>query len=190
MAYTYSLGAVKPHVAAAANSIGPMFGIRTIYGWRPVDPFPDHPSGLALDFMIPNRQTGDALAAYVIANAGSLGVKYLIWYRQTWNPAKGWHPYTGSSNPHTDHVHVTFLPQGGSGGLTVTPVGLSNVALPGTEALSKLNDALKYLITPGAWKRVGVFFGGAALVIIAVVKMQGAQSAVGQVVNVAKKVAS
>jgi hypothetical protein len=35
-------------------------------------------------------------------------VKYLIWNRQIWNPAKGlsWRPYSGK-NPHTKHLHIS-----------------------------------------------------------------------------------
>lgn len=106
----YTLGAVKPDVAAAAYEIGPRFNIKTIYGWAPGQ-F-DHPKGLALDFMINTpglgKPVGDALAGYVLANAKRLNVKYVIWYRQSWNPNRGtWVAYSGDS-PHTDHVHVSF----------------------------------------------------------------------------------
>lgn len=103
----YDLKNTKPWVNAAGQLLGSMFGIKTIYGWRQSDPFPDHPSGHALDFMtdIPN---GNALASYAIANANALGIKYIIHNRQVWNPKQGWHSYTSTSNPHTDHVHITF----------------------------------------------------------------------------------
>lgn len=126
----YNLGPVLPVTAAAANILGPMFNIKTIYGWRQSDPFPDHPSGHALDFMIPNTDTGNRLAAYAQANAGALGVKYIIWNRQYWQPSQGtaWVPYTQTSNPHTDHVHITFLDSTNGG--TVT----NNGAAGGTAA--------------------------------------------------------
>lgn len=106
----YKLGAVKPDVAAAAYEIGPKFNIKTIYGWAPG--IYDHPKGLALDFMINTpglgKAVGDALAGYVLANAGRLNVKYVIWYKRSWNPTRGtWVPYSGDSD-HTDHVHVSF----------------------------------------------------------------------------------
>lgn len=112
----YSLGAVKPHVEQAAYAIGPRFGIRTVYGWAPGQY--DHPKGLALDFMVSDlpgdaakhKTIGDALAAFVLANAAALRVSYVIWYRRSWNPKRGtWAPYSGDSE-HTDHVHVSFLP--------------------------------------------------------------------------------
>jgi hypothetical protein len=116
-----NLGPVQAHVRDSINLLAGMFGFKTVGGWRANDPYPDHPSGLAGDFMtndIPNgKSIGDQLAAYVVANADALGVKYVIWYRQVWTREKGWHKYTGSSNPHTDHVHITWNATPGTGGL-------------------------------------------------------------------------
>lgn len=111
----YNVGPVKPWVQEAADYIGSKFGVKTIGGWRKSDPFPDHPSGHALDYMISSRQQGDAIAADLIANARALGLKYLIWNRRTYNVQRGtWAPYTSTSNPHTDHVHATFNPVPGT----------------------------------------------------------------------------
>lgn len=137
----YNLGPVKPWVEAAAYFLGPRHGIKTIGGWRASDPFPDHPSGHALDFMVDSKQQGDALASDVIANASALGVKYLIWNHQTWNPQQGWHPYTSTSNPHTDHVHVTFNDQPGTGVPdALSPAGLTG-ATPTALQLAKVDDS-------------------------------------------------
>ena len=90
-------------------------------GSRPVATS-DHPKGLAVDFMIPrwNTAAGNAfgwrVAHFVQANAGKLGVKYIIFDAKKWNPAvsNAWRPYVhqnGNSNPtlaHRDHVHVSF----------------------------------------------------------------------------------
>lgn len=106
----YDLGAVKPHVEAAAYEIGPMFNITRIIGKVPG--LFDHPKGLALDYMTSNRSTGDALAAYAISNVNRLRITYVIWYRHIWSVARaseGWRPYVGVS-PHTNHVHVSFRP--------------------------------------------------------------------------------
>lgn len=114
VAASYKLGPVKPYVAAAAAEIGPRFNIKTIYGWAPG--LYEHPKGRALDFMIDTpglgKPVGDALAAYVLANAARLNVMYVIWNRRViWmtgpRASEGWHAYTGT-NPHTDHVHVSF----------------------------------------------------------------------------------
>lgn len=114
---SYYLKGVKSDVAKAAMQLGPMFGIKTIYGKGPGSvPGSDHPHGLATDFMISNTKNGKArgtnLANYVIQHAKSLNVKYVIWYHYIWYPGgrghtAGWHKYSGPS-PHTDHVHVSY----------------------------------------------------------------------------------
>jgi hypothetical protein len=108
----YKLGPVKAWTEQEAYDIGTQFGLKTIGGWRASDPYPDHPSGKALDLMINNipngKAVGDAMAAWLIKNASGIKMKYIIWQRQSWNPQRGtWVKYTGS-NPHTDHVHITF----------------------------------------------------------------------------------
>lgn len=117
-ASVYVLGPVQPQTAALANTIGPMFKIKTVGGWRASDPYPDHPSGLAADFMVPltpeGELTGNALAAYVQENAAQLGVDYIIWNQRTWSLARddeGWRPMQDRGSPtanHRDHVHVTL----------------------------------------------------------------------------------
>jgi hypothetical protein len=120
----YNLGPVKPWVESAAYLVGNKFNVKTIYGWRAQDPFPDHPSGHALDYMITSQAQGQAIADYLQQNASALGVKYIIWNRQVWEadgkPVAGWHAYTSTSNPHTDHVHVTFNDQPGTGAVSDT----------------------------------------------------------------------
>lgn len=166
----YNLGPVLPHVAAAANAVGPMFGITTAYGWRAADPFPDHPSGRAVDFM---TSAGDALAQYFVAHAAEWSVDYIIWNRRSWNSVrKTWVPYTGS-NPHIDHVHVTFFAtpgtNGGLGG--ATPVGLPAGASPVSvysETLEKLETLFVLLSDRGTWIRVGLFAGGSLLLAMGI----------------------
>jgi hypothetical protein len=133
----YSLGPVKSWVAQAAYFLGPRHGIKNIGGWRRSDPFPDHPSGHALDFMVPDTATGDSLAADAIVNARPLGIKYIIWNRRSWNPQRGtWVPYTSTSNPHTDHVHITFNDSPGTG----VPGGAIPVGLGTTGGNSTTDD--------------------------------------------------
>lgn len=131
----YNVGPVKPWVQAAADFLGSMFNVKTIGGWRKTDPFPDHPSGHALDFMV-DIPTGNALAEYAIANYQTLGIKYIIHDHRVWNPKQGWHPYTSTTNPHTDHVHITFNDTPSAafmngtalGGALGSGVGLTDVA--------------------------------------------------------------
>lgn len=108
----YNLGAVKPWVAAAANHLGPMFGISTVYGFGQRGNVSDHPKGLALDFMC-GKSAGDRLASYARANHKRLNITYIIWRQRIWsinNP--GWRRMEDRGSPtanHMDHVHISFL---------------------------------------------------------------------------------
>ncbi|WP_327003108.1 hypothetical protein OHA72_49840 [Dactylosporangium sp. NBC_01737] len=83
----------------------------------------DHPAGKACDFSSnaktfvnaratgADQQYGDALAAWCIANAKNLGVKYVIWYKRIWQPSSGWKSYGGDGTPagdHYNHVHLSM----------------------------------------------------------------------------------
>ena len=91
--------------------------VKTIGGWRPVDAFPDHPSGAAADIMIPNYETaqgkalGDAIRNYVWRNKNVFHVKYTIW-RQEYQDADSKNIMEDRGSPtqnHFDHVHVTLI---------------------------------------------------------------------------------
>ncbi|MEV4706030.1 hypothetical protein [Actinoplanes sp. NPDC049316] len=84
----------------------------------------EHPKGRACDFSAAaggfenvnatggDRTYGNNLAAYFVKNANRLGVMYVIWYRQIWQPGLGWRSYSGSGGPaatHTNHVHLSIL---------------------------------------------------------------------------------
>ena len=83
--------------------------IRTMIGVRP-DAKPWHPSGLAVDIMIPNAGSaegialGDAILAYAMTNAGRFGVQDVIWRGTYYTPGGG---ASGSGYGHFDHVHIT-----------------------------------------------------------------------------------
>lgn len=81
----------------------------------------EHPLGRACDFAASaggfggvatggDRDYGNRLAGYFIANASRLGVLYVIWFHQIWEPSSGWHYYRGDGTPsgnHTNHVHLS-----------------------------------------------------------------------------------
>ena len=72
----------------------------------------DHGSGNAVDAMVSSRSGGDAVAAYVMAHASELNVKYVIWYQRIWTPGSGWKAMEdrgGITLNHMDHVHVSVL---------------------------------------------------------------------------------
>lgn len=89
--------------------------ITTIGGWRPNDPYPDHPSGRALDIMIPGwdtpegRDLGDRIADDLLARSDQLGVESLIW-RQEWRKPDGTRKHMAGrgsvTQNHFNHVHV------------------------------------------------------------------------------------
>lgn len=89
--------------------------IDTIGGWRPVDDYPDHPSGRAVDVMIPNwesdgRALGDEIKDYVYSNRDHFNIEYMIW-RQQYIPAEGepnqMEDRGDPTQNHYDHVHIT-----------------------------------------------------------------------------------
>jgi hypothetical protein len=177
----YLLGAVKPHVKMAADTLGPKYGFTVIYGLGPGSiAGSDHPKGLALDFMTSDKGRGDSLVADLIANAGPYAVKYIVWYRRSWNPKRGtWAPYKSTPNPHTDHVHVSFEAKAGDGAPSVvTPSGLPGV--PGVTELQTLmgiaqdfNAMVSWLTKAENWRRIGIGAAGAALVLVGMAAMAG-----------------
>ena len=92
--------------------------ITTYYGVR-ADSLPDHPSGRALDLMIPNytsaagQALGYQVADWAKINARELGINYVIWHQHIWNierDAEGWRYMAdrgGDSANHINHVHIT-----------------------------------------------------------------------------------
>jgi hypothetical protein len=84
----------------------------------------EHPKGRACDFSSQvkgfggtaaggDKIYGSNLAAYFVRNANALAVLYVIWFRQIWTPAAGWHAYSGvcgdPSCDHTNHVHLSVI---------------------------------------------------------------------------------
>jgi uncharacterized protein YabE (DUF348 family) len=73
----------------------------------------EHAVGRALDIMVSNSTTGDAIAEYARANAGALGVSEVIWAQHIWTVQRSsegwrWMEDMGSVTAnHYDHVHVT-----------------------------------------------------------------------------------
>ena len=104
-----TLNGVKPHVAQVGHHVGGKFGVDDIGGATGRAGSGDHPTGLALDFMV-DTATGNALADYVLANRKAFGVTYVIW-RQRYNDGSGYTPMEDRGSPtanHMDHVHVSF----------------------------------------------------------------------------------
>jgi len=110
----------------AARSVSAAFPqIRSAIGVRP-DAKPWHPSGRAIDLMIPNPGSaegialGDAVLAFVMGNAGRFGVQDVIWRGTYYTPGGG---ASGSGYGHYDHVHITTIGGGYPTGGEDYPVG-------------------------------------------------------------------
>ena len=94
--------------------------VKTYYGVRP-DSVPDHPSGKAIDSMLPNYKSasgkalGQRIANWAKANHKSLNIEYIIWDQHIWNvkrSSEGWRYMAGRGSDtanHKDHVHITVL---------------------------------------------------------------------------------
>lgn len=90
--------------------------IKIMGGWRPYDPYPDHPSGRAVDIMIPDyessqgQELGTQVKDWLWANRDELNITYMIW-QQTYIPSQGqgnlMEDRGSPTQNHFDHVHVT-----------------------------------------------------------------------------------
>jgi hypothetical protein len=108
-----ALAGTQPWVSAAGRALMARFGIAepNVLGRAGRAGASDHPSGLALDFMVrANTVLGNQLADYVVAHRAELHVSYVI-YRQRINLGSGWKAMEDRGSPtanHMDHVHVSF----------------------------------------------------------------------------------
>ena len=110
-------GSEEAHLAQQARAAG---FTHYVACWREQS-WGEHPLGRACDFAAAkngfggvatgsDRDYGNRLAGYLIANADRLGVLYVIWYHQIWTPGAGWHYYKGDGTPsgdHMNHVHLS-----------------------------------------------------------------------------------
>lgn len=104
---------LQPNTVLAARAVSQRFPqIAEIGGVRP-DSKPWHPSGLAIDIMIPNAESpegialGDEIMAFAMANAGRFGLQDVIWRGTYYTPSGP----AGSGYGHYDHVHITTTPR-------------------------------------------------------------------------------
>lgn len=112
------------------------FPTLTDFGGVHLDPLPDHPSGRAVDIMIPSYQTtqgatlGWQIAHWAKDNRTALGVQYVIFDAKIWSVEKdsqGWRGYSpgytssiNDSSLHLNHVHITVYGDKGTGMQTAT----------------------------------------------------------------------
>jgi hypothetical protein len=117
---TASYRYLTPNAKRLYGLVERIFDVHSIGGWRPYGSVPgsDHPYGRAIDVMTwSNRALGWRIANWAVANAGALGVKYVIFNGRIWTRSRGWHAYRHPSDPcncnptlrHDDHVHISVL---------------------------------------------------------------------------------
>ena len=104
---------LQPNTIVAARAVSARFPqIADIDGVRP-DSKPWHPSGLAIDIMIPNPESpegialGDEILAFAMANAARFGLQDVIWRGTYYTPGGP----QASGYGHYDHVHITTTPR-------------------------------------------------------------------------------
>jgi hypothetical protein len=82
---------LTPNAAALAEWARATFPAITSIGGVRQDQLPDHPSGRAIDLMVPNLAVGDEIYAAVMANQARFNVRYVMW----------------RVADHFNHIHVT-----------------------------------------------------------------------------------
>lgn len=114
-------GCISPRMLNALNSAKGAGFTHFTSCYRSGEDGGEHPRGRACDFAAAtsgfggvaagaDKDYGNRLAAYFIANSGKLGVLYVIWFNQIWLPSSGWRAYNGGKDPssaHTNHVHLS-----------------------------------------------------------------------------------
>jgi hypothetical protein len=115
-------GCLTPRMFHTLNEARLAGFTKYVHCWR-TQSWGEHPKGRACDFSAQQSGFGGAasgddkaygtrLATWAKENAESLGVIYVIWYRQIWTPSTGWRAYSSSSDAssaHTNHVHISIL---------------------------------------------------------------------------------
>ncbi len=111
-------GNLRPGARALGEYTKAHLGVRSVSGYSCVADgniagrTSMHGTGRAIDLMHPTD--GAAVADWLIANSGELGVQLVIWDHGVWQGSRGaraFSRYTGP-NPHTDHVHVELTEAG------------------------------------------------------------------------------
>jgi hypothetical protein len=115
-------GCLTPRTLHALKQTQAAGFTRFVSCYRPQEDGGEHPRGRACDFAAQtsgfggvatggDRDYGNRLAAWYVANAQRLGVLYVIWFKQIWLPSTGWRAYrNGNGDPssdHTNHVHLS-----------------------------------------------------------------------------------
>ncbi|WP_336793024.1 phage tail tape measure protein [Gordonia malaquae] len=86
--------------------------IGTIGGYRASDPYPDHPSGQALDIMTSDVKVGTEVNDWLHQNKSPLSLNYTIWQQKYakagQNPGELMGDRGSPTQNHMDHIHALF----------------------------------------------------------------------------------
>lgn len=129
---------LKPGAVQLDRIVSQLFPqVPSIGGYRASDPYPDHPSGRALDIMTGGDSAlGDQINQFLQQNADALGIDYTLWQQQTWKPGQGPTPMEDRGSPtqnHMDHVHAMIREGFQANGLSgLAMPGMSGTGLPGS----------------------------------------------------------
>ena len=126
--------------------------VKTIGGYRANDPYPDHPSGRALDIMTyTDKALGDRILDYLFDNNGFFKMQYAIWKQAMWYKKGAPQPMADRGSPtanHMDHVHAYFQPSPRVNGSEVYP---NTIGAGGANPAVVMGDAnLPLSISTGA----------------------------------------
>lgn len=105
-----SWSAWAPHVRPVIAEVAPRFGVSTVV----TRPGHSPTQQLAADFMVySDSAKGDAITAYVLANASRFRVDYVIWKQRIHfasGTSRAMEDRGSATANHMDHPHVAFLP--------------------------------------------------------------------------------
>lgn len=121
--------------------------VKTIGGYRPTDPYPDHPSGRALDIMTYTDQAlGDRILNWLFDKNDQFKMEYAIWKQAMWYRKGAPKPMADRGSPtqnHMDHVHAYFAPSPRANGSEQYPNTMGAGGQGGALALGDANLPLQ-----------------------------------------------
>ena len=128
--------------------------VQSIGGYRANDPYPDHPSGRALDVMTyTDKALGDRILNYLFDHNDKFKMEYAIWQQAMWYKKGAPQPMADRGSPtqnHMDHVHAYFAASPRVTGKEIYPNEVGAGGGAATAAMQMGDANLPLNITQGA----------------------------------------